>query len=37
MWHPDALDAIDSYFGPSSRFAENLEATMWTTAITISQ
>jgi hypothetical protein len=37
MWHPDALDTIDSYFGASSRFAENREATMWTTTITLSQ
>jgi len=37
MWHPDALDTIDNYFGASSRFAENREAMMWTTTITISQ
>lgn len=36
MWHPDALDTIDSYFGATSRFAENREALMWTTSITIS-
>lgn len=36
MWHPDALDAIDSYFGATSRFSENREAMMWTTSITIS-
>jgi hypothetical protein len=36
MWHPDALDTIDSYFGATSRFAENREAVMWTTSITIS-
>jgi hypothetical protein len=37
VWHPDALDTIDSYFGTASRFSENREVTMWTTSITISQ
>lgn len=37
MFHPDGLDAFDSYFGSISRFTESREATMWTTSITISQ
>ncbi|PVH79529.1 hypothetical protein DL98DRAFT_655454 [Cadophora sp. DSE1049] len=36
MFHPDGLDAFDSYFGSISRFTESREATMWTTSITIS-
>ncbi|KAI9049724.1 hypothetical protein LZ554_005876 [Drepanopeziza brunnea f. sp. 'monogermtubi'] len=36
VWHPDALDAFDSYFGSVSRFTESREVTMWTTSITIS-
>ncbi|KAH9217918.1 hypothetical protein DL95DRAFT_89415 [Leptodontidium sp. 2 PMI_412] len=36
MFHPDGLDAFDSYFGAISRFTESREATMWTTSITIS-
>ncbi|PBP23734.1 hypothetical protein BUE80_DR005413 [Diplocarpon rosae] len=36
MWHPDGLDAFDSYFGAISRFTESRESTMWTTSITIS-
>lgn len=37
MWHPDALDTFDSYFGASSHFAEAREASGdWTTTITIS-
>lgn len=37
MWHPDALDTVDSYFGATSRFMDNREVTMWTTTITITQ
>lgn len=35
LWHPDALDPIDTYFGNISRFQESREP-MWTTSITIS-
>jgi hypothetical protein len=35
IWHPDALDTFDNYFGASSRFADTREA-LWTTSITIS-
>jgi hypothetical protein len=35
LWHPDALDSLDTYFGNISRFGETREA-MWTTSITIS-
>ncbi|KAH7407184.1 hypothetical protein BKA64DRAFT_666015 [Cadophora sp. MPI-SDFR-AT-0126] len=36
MFHPDGLDAFDSYFGSISRFTESREATMWNTSITVS-
>jgi len=35
LWHPDALDALDTYFGNISRFGETREA-LWITNITIS-
>ena len=35
MWHPDALDTIDNYFGTSSRFTDSRES-MWVTSITLS-
>ncbi|KAE9369730.1 hypothetical protein N431DRAFT_345331 [Stipitochalara longipes BDJ] len=35
LWHPDALDTFDDYFGATSRFQERRE-TVWTTTITIS-
>lgn len=35
VWHPDALDAFDNYFGSTSVFSEHREAVMWTTNITI--
>jgi hypothetical protein len=35
MWHPDALDTFDNYFGSSSFFADTREA-LWTTTITVS-
>jgi hypothetical protein len=35
LWHPDALDTFDDYFGSTSRFQDRRE-TLWTTTITIS-
>lgn len=35
LWHPDALDSLDTYFGNISRFLETREA-LWITNITIS-
>lgn len=35
VWHPDALDTFDNYFGSTSVFSEHREAVMWTTNITI--
>lgn len=35
VWHPDALDGFDNYFGSTSVFSEHREAVMWTTSITI--
>ncbi|KAM0809294.1 hypothetical protein AB5N19_09637 [Seiridium cardinale] len=36
LWHPEALNAIDSYFGTTSRFMESREGLSWTTSINIS-
>jgi hypothetical protein len=35
LWHPDALDSLDTYFGNISRFGETREA-VWITNVTIS-
>jgi hypothetical protein len=35
LWHPDALDPLDTYFRNISRFGETREA-IWTTNITVS-
>lgn len=35
LWHFDALDSLNSYFGNTSRFGDEREA-VWTTSITIS-
>jgi hypothetical protein len=35
VWHPDALDTLDNYFGSTSHFVDTRE-NLWTTSITIS-
>ena len=35
VWHPDALDTFDNYFGTTSHFADTRD-TLWTSTITIS-
>jgi hypothetical protein len=35
VWHPDALDTFDSYFGTTSHFVDTRD-TLWTSNITIS-
>jgi hypothetical protein len=35
LWHPDAIDTFDDYYGATSRFQDRRE-TVWTTTITIS-
>jgi hypothetical protein len=34
MWHPEALDTLDTHFGPSSQFTENKGST-WITSISL--
>ncbi|KAI9736318.1 MAG: hypothetical protein M1834_001204 [Cirrosporium novae-zelandiae] len=39
VWHPDALDTFDEYFGSRSRFTDTKpesDSSIWTTSITIS-
>lgn len=35
-WHPDALDAIDDYFGTSTRFIDYFGSNRWITSISVS-
>lgn len=35
VWHPDALDTFDNYFGTTSQFADTKD-TLWTSSITLS-
>jgi hypothetical protein len=37
LWHPDALDTIDDYFGTESRFVNSKEKLKWITSINIAQ